>query len=96
MPVTLLAKFDSCHVHTEDEVRYTIDGEGVFGFGQRDGSQVELTMQAQEYIQIPTGTEHWFYLTPMRRIKAICYFTTSEGWVPHYTSTEIRLPLAVA
>ncbi|MGQ4647989.1 1,2-dihydroxy-3-keto-5-methylthiopentene dioxygenase [Lyngbya aestuarii] len=87
---TLLSKFNQCHYHTDDEVRYIVAGEGVFGFVRPDGSQVELTVQAEEYINVPANTEHWFYLTPSRRVKAVRYFTTTEGWVPEYTGKEIR------
>lgn len=87
----LLAKFDKIHTHAEDEVRYIIAGEGIFGFVRPDGSQVELTVQPAEYINVPAGTEHWFYLTPARRIKAVRYFTETEGWIPQYTGTEIRI-----
>lgn len=86
----LLTKFDRIHTHANDEVRYILDGTGVFGFVRPDGSQVELTVEAEEYINVPAGTEHWFYLTPQRRIKAIRYFTDTEGWVPQYTGTEIH------
>ena len=37
----LLAKFQSCHTHADDEVRYIIEGEGVFGFVLPDGSLIE-------------------------------------------------------
>ncbi len=86
----MLSKFDKIHTHAEDEVRYIIDGEGIFGFVRPDGSQVELTVQPEEYINVPAGTEHWFYLTLARRIKAVRYFTGTEGWTPEYTRTEIR------
>lgn len=87
----LLAKFSRPHTHADDEVRYIVDGEGVFGFVCPDGSQMELTIQAEEYINVPACTEHWFYLTPKRRIKAVRYFCTMEGWVPEYTETPIRM-----
>jgi 1,2-dihydroxy-3-keto-5-methylthiopentene dioxygenase len=88
----LLSKFERIHTHADDEVRYVIDGEGVFGFARPDGSQVELTVQAEEYINVPAGTEHWFHLTPSRRIKAVRYFSGTEGWVPQYTERQIRFP----
>ena len=88
----LLAKFKPVHFHADNEVRYIIDGEGIFGFVRPDGSQVELTIQPEEYINVPARTEHWFYLTSNRRIKAIRYFSNTEGWVPEYTGTEIRFP----
>ncbi len=88
---TLLSKFERCHTHADAEVRYIIAGEGVFGFVRPDSTQVELTVQPEEYINVPAGTEHWFYLTASRQIKAVRYFTTTEDWVPEYTGTEIRL-----
>jgi 1,2-dihydroxy-3-keto-5-methylthiopentene dioxygenase len=87
----LLAKFSRPHTHADGEVRYIVDGEGIFGFVCPDGTQMELTIQAEEYINVPAGTEHWFYLTPQRRIKAVRYFCDMEGWVPEYTETAIRI-----
>jgi 1,2-dihydroxy-3-keto-5-methylthiopentene dioxygenase len=87
----LLAKFSRPHTHADDEVRYIVDGEGVFGFVCPDGTQMELTIQAEEYINVPAGTEHWFYLTDLRRIKAVRYFCGMDGWVPEYTETPIRM-----
>ncbi len=86
----LLTKFDRIHTHADDEVRYILDGAGIFGFVRPDGSQVKLTVEAEEYINVPAGTEHWFYLTTQRRIKAIRYFTGTAGWVPQYTGTAIH------
>jgi 1,2-dihydroxy-3-keto-5-methylthiopentene dioxygenase len=92
----LVSKFDSCHYHTDNEVRYIVAGEGTFGFVRPDGTQVELTVQPEEYINVPANTEHWFYLTPSKRIKAVRYFTTTEGWAPEYTATEKRFRTAAA
>ena len=92
----LMAKFDQIHTHAEDEVRYIIDGESIFGFVRPDGSQVELTVQKEECINVPAGTEHWFYLTSAQRIKAVRYFSGTEGWIPQYSSREIRSRQAVA
>ncbi|TVP71039.1 MAG: cupin domain-containing protein [Leptolyngbya sp. LCM1.Bin17] len=87
----MLAKFDKVHTHADDEIRYIIDGEGVFGFVLPDDSQVELTVEAEEYINVPAGTEHWFVLTNTRRIKAVRYFAGTDGWVPEYTDRPIRI-----
>ena len=86
----LLSKFNNVHTHADDEVRYIIDGEGIFGFVRPDGSQVELTVQASEYINVPAGTEHWFYLTERSRVKAVRYFAGTSGWTPEYTTTTIK------
>jgi 1,2-dihydroxy-3-keto-5-methylthiopentene dioxygenase len=87
----MLAKFDKVHTHSDDEVRYIIDGEGVFGFVLPDGRQVELTVETGDYINVPADTEHWFHLTEKRRIKAVRYFTSAEGWVANYTGTPVRM-----
>lgn len=88
---TMLSKFDKVHTHADDEVRYIVAGEGIFGFVRPDGSQVELTVQPQEYINVPAGTQHWFILTPAKRVKAVRYFCGTAGWVPEYTDIKIRI-----
>lgn len=79
-----LAKFDKDHFHDDDEVRYIVDGEGVFGFVPEDGSPFEVVVEAGEYISIPAKAWHWFKLTESRRIKAVRLFQNTDGWVPHY------------
>lgn len=86
-----LAKFKPAHTHDDDEVRYIVDGEGVFGFTMPDGAQVELLLEKGEYINVPKDTEHWFHLTEAMRIKAVRYFSGTDGWVPRYTGAEIRV-----
>jgi 1,2-dihydroxy-3-keto-5-methylthiopentene dioxygenase len=88
---TLLAKFSLVHTHADDEVRYIIAGEGVFGLVRPDSSQVELTVQAGDYINIPANTEHWFYLTASRTFKAVRYFMNTDAWIPQYTDTPLRM-----
>jgi 1,2-dihydroxy-3-keto-5-methylthiopentene dioxygenase len=88
---TMLSKFDKVHTHADDEVRYIVAGEGIFGFVRPDGSQVELTVQPEEYINVPAGTQHWFILTPAQRVKAVRYFCGTAGWVPEYTDIQIRV-----
>jgi len=92
----LLEKFALCHTHADDEVRYIIDGEGVFGFVFPDASQGELTVQAGEYINVPKFTEHWFHLSDSNKVKAVRYFTNTEGWSPIYTNTVIRFPQLIS
>jgi len=91
----MMSKFERCHTHADDEVRYIVDGEGVFGFVLPDRSQVELTIQPEEYINVPADTEHWFHLTEKKRIKAVRYFITTDGWIPEYTGTIVRFPALV-
>ena len=86
-----LQKFSPAHTHDDDEVRYIVAGEGVFGFTLPGGGQAELLVQAGEYINVPANAEHWFHLTQAKTIKAVRYFSGTDGWVPRYTGTEIRV-----
>ncbi len=94
---TKLATFARPHIHTDDEVRYVLAGEGVFGVVVPGGGQVELQVDAQEYIRVPAGTEHWFRMTPLRRIQCIRTFAGPATWEAVFTGAPIRLgPLAGA
>ncbi|MGC8504181.1 MAG: cupin domain-containing protein [Acidithiobacillus sp.] len=84
-----LARFHRIHTHDDEEVRYIIAGEGVFGFVLPDERQVEVTVAAGDFIQVPAGLEHWFRLTEQRRIKAVRYFSARSGWVPHYSDRPL-------
>ena len=86
----LLEKFSRIHTHDDNEIRYIIDGEGVFGFVLPNDEQVLLTVEAGDYINVPKDTEHWFVLTEQKRIKALRYFSTTEGWTPRYTERPIH------
>lgn len=86
----LINPLDRCHTQVDDEALYILAGEGIFGFVRPDGSQVELIVQAENYINVPSGTEHWFCLTALLHIKAVRYFTTVGGWTPQYTHTAIN------
>lgn len=83
----LLDRFLPIHYHEDDEVRYIVDGEGVFGFVLQEGSQVELLVEKGDFIRVPRLLEHWFRLTGKQKIKAVRYFTGTAGWVPVYTGT---------
>ncbi len=81
----LLAKFESIHYHTDDEVRYILAGRGYFGFVEPDGGQFLLEVSASDYINVPKNAEHWFTMQDAKRIKAVRYFIDTAGWTPVYT-----------
>ena len=87
----LMTQSNRTHTHTDPEVLYILAGECVFGFVYPNGSQVQLMLQAEEYIKVPANTEHWFYLTPSLYLKALQYYTTAQGWVPQYTNRQLKI-----
>jgi len=79
-----LSNFDREHYHTDDEVRFIVDGAGVFGFEGEDGRKFLIEVNAGEYIVIPANRWHWFYMKEGTGIKALRIFKDKEGWTPFY------------
>ena len=80
----LLAKFDKEHHHLEDEVRFTVEGEGVFEIEADDGAWLKFTAEPGDLIVIPAHRRHLFYLTEKKTIRCIRLFKTQEGWSAIY------------
>jgi 1,2-dihydroxy-3-keto-5-methylthiopentene dioxygenase len=80
----LATKFQRWHRHRGDEVRYILDGAGVFRVIV-DEEPAELHVEPGDYINVPAGLEHNFRLTKAGRIKAIRYFSDPSGWLAEFT-----------
>jgi 1,2-dihydroxy-3-keto-5-methylthiopentene dioxygenase len=85
----MLNRFNSEHWHDEDEVRFIIEGRGIFHIHPREGNVVSITVEAGDLLRVPRGTWHWFDLCEERRIRAIRLFQDSSGWTPHYTDSGV-------
>jgi len=89
----MLNRFNSEHWHDEDEVRFIIEGRGIFHIHLRskngDGKVVSITVEAGDLLRVPRGTWHWFDLCEERRIRAIRLFQDTSGWTPHYTESGV-------
>ncbi len=83
----MLKKFSSEHWHDEDEVRFIIEGRGLFHIHPQKGPVFAIEVEAGDLIRVPRGTHHWFDLCADRRIRAIRLFQDPSGWTPHYTSS---------
>ncbi len=79
----LLGNFERVHQHAEDEVRFIVDGEGIFTLTRGDDT-FSVTVTPGDLIFVPAGTEHYFTLTETRNVKAIRLFQTKDGWVAIY------------
>lgn len=85
----MLARFSREHWHDEDEVRFIIEGRGLFHVHPPAGPVFAIEVGAGDLIRVPRGTHHWFDLCGDRRIRAIRLFQDVSGWTPHYTDTGI-------
>ncbi len=79
-----LGKFDLEHYHDDDEVRFIVDGEGIFGFESEDLRKFLIRVEAGDYIVIPAKSYHWFYMNSGTGIKALRIFKDKTGWTPVY------------
>ena len=86
----MLAKFNKDHTHSEDEVRFTVKGSGVFHIHPVDGPVFAIQVESGDLINVPAGTQHWFDLCDDRSIRCIRLFEDMSGWTPHYVDSPIH------
>ena len=88
-------KFLAEHTHSEDEIRFFVDGQGLFWFNLETESVFNLLCERGDLISVPEGTKHWFDAGPTNPfVKAIRIFIDMTGWVPHYTENNIQTKFA--
>jgi 1,2-dihydroxy-3-keto-5-methylthiopentene dioxygenase len=85
----MLAKFNREHWHDEDEVRFIIEGRGLFHVHPQNAPVFAIEVEAGDLIRVPRGTHHWFDLCADKRIRAIRLFQDVSGWTPHYTDSGV-------
>ena len=85
----MLNRFNSEHWHAEDEVRFIIEGRGLFHVHPANGPVFAIEVGPGDLIRVPRGTHHWFDLCVDRRIRAIRLFQDVSGWTPHYTDSGV-------
>jgi 1,2-dihydroxy-3-keto-5-methylthiopentene dioxygenase len=85
---TMRAKFLEEHFHKEDEVRFFVAGSGLFTL-HVDHKVYEVRCEAGDLIAVPDRMTHWFDMGPEPSFVAIRFFTEPDGWVGHFTGTDI-------
>lgn len=92
----LRQKFLSEHTHGEDEVRFFVEGAGLFCL-HLDGHIFQVLCEKNDLISVPAGTPHWFDMGSQPDFTAIRIFDNPEGWIARFTGDGIadhypRLP----
>ena len=80
----MLAKFDKKHLHTDDEVRFVVQGRGVFTLFPEGGEPIDAELHPGDFITVPKNYRHYFTLCADKQITAIRIFTDPAGWVANY------------
>jgi 1,2-dihydroxy-3-keto-5-methylthiopentene dioxygenase len=83
-------KFLAEHTHDDFEVRFFIDGRGLF-YLHVNGKVYTILCEKGDLISVPAHTTHWFDMGENPSFKVIRLFTTPEGWVAKFTGSDIAL-----
>lgn len=83
-------KFLAEHIHTDFEVRFFIEGRGLF-YLHTDGKVYVVLCEKGDLISVPAHTKHWFDMGENPNFKCIRLFTTEDGWVAKFTGSDIAL-----
>lgn len=83
----ILEPFSKEHHHTDDEVRFTVKGEGIFGINPLVDPPFEIYAEAGDLLVVPAMTRHWFTLTEKKHIHCIRVFKENPKWEAVYEMT---------
>jgi 1,2-dihydroxy-3-keto-5-methylthiopentene dioxygenase len=81
-------KFLSEHTHDDFEVRFFVEGRGLFYLHIEDEVYAVLCEQG-DLISVPANTTHWFDMGETPEFTCIRLFTTPDGWVADFTGSDI-------
>lgn len=84
----LRQKFLAEHTHSDFEVRFFVEGRGLFYLHVADTVYAVLCEQG-DLISVPANTTHWFDMGENPDFKCIRLFTTEDGWVAEFTGDPI-------
>ncbi|MBV8637575.1 MAG: acireductone dioxygenase [Candidatus Eremiobacteraeota bacterium] len=81
-------KFLDEHRHSEDEVRFFVEGRGAFYLHAADRVYQTICVKG-DLISVPAGTKHWFDMGSEPEFTAVRLFINPDGWVANFTGDSI-------
>ncbi len=84
----LREKFLNEHTHSEDEVRFFVEGAAAF-YLRLKGKVHQMICTRGDLLSVPAGTTHWFDMGPAPEFAAIRLFVDPSGWVAQFTGDDI-------
>lgn len=84
----LRQKFLNEHTHDEPEIRFFVEGSGLFYLHIED-KVLAVLCEKGDLISIPKDTPHWFDMGHKPQFTAIRLFTKKEGWIAYPTHSNI-------
>jgi len=84
----LRSKFLAEHIHSDNEVRFFVEGQGLFCLHINEEVLLVLCEQG-DLIRVPAGTRHWFDMGSAPSFCALRFFNNNAGWVARFTGNPI-------
>jgi 1,2-dihydroxy-3-keto-5-methylthiopentene dioxygenase len=81
-------KFQAEHTHDDFEIRFFINGQGLF-YLHVVGKVYVVLCEKGDLISVPAHTTHWFDMGENPQFTCIRFFTTPYGWVANFTDDPI-------
>jgi 1,2-dihydroxy-3-keto-5-methylthiopentene dioxygenase len=86
--VAMREKFLAEHTHSEFEVRFFVEGRGLFYL--HVGEKVySILCEQGDLISVPANVTHWFDMGENPHLACIRLFTNPDGWVANFTDSDI-------
>lgn len=77
-------KFKDEHLHTDDEVRFVLEGAGIFDIRSVGDRWMHIQVEPGDVLVVPAGRNHRFLLTDACHIRCVRLFRDMTGWTPVY------------
>jgi 1,2-dihydroxy-3-keto-5-methylthiopentene dioxygenase len=81
-------KFLAEHTHSDFEVRFFVDGQGLFYLHVEDRVYAILCEKG-DLISVPENTTHWFDMGASPDFRCIRFFVIPDGWMAEFTGDDI-------
>lgn len=85
---TIRTKFLSEHTHAEDEIRFFVEGQGLFTLHE-GGRVFNMLCTKGDLLSVPAGMRHWFDMGEHPHFSVIRLFLNPDGWIATFTGDDI-------